>query len=293
MHTPEGSMRITFKRPAIAVALCCFAATGLLFTIAIPAASQPENDPTATSTASDTPYDPTDPDGTDGGSEPAQSSEPTDALHTSPTGGPSGEATENPTTQPSKEPTDRPTGDPSDEPTGTPTPTNKPTEKPKPTSKPTQKPTEKPDPEQPDEPEDPPEDNPRLPSTGPQDSTPLPPDGRFNSDSSGRQGGYPDTGNSGTNWVPQSPSPGSGGYAEQNRGAVNDPVPTPEAEQTESSEDGSRNSALKGSQAGVDNAEARSSSLLWGGLTILVGLAIIVAAWLFLRRSQKDQKQRG
>ncbi len=279
MHTSEGSMRITFKRPATAVALCCFAASGLLFTIAIPAASQPESDPTATSTASDTPYDPTDPDGTDGGSEPAQSSEPTDALHTSPTG----EPTENPTSQPSEEPTDEPTG----------TPTGQPTEKPKPTSKPTQRPTEKPAPEQPDEPEDPPADDPRLPSTGPQDSTPLPPDGRFNSASSGRQGGYPDTGNSGTNWVPQSPSPGSGGYAEQNRGAVNDPVPTPEAEQAESSEDGSRNSALKGSQAGVDNAEARSSSLLWGGLTILVGLAVIVAAWLFLRRSQKDQKQRG
>ena len=226
--------------------------------------------------------DSTDPDGTDGGSEPAQSSEPTDALHTSPTD------------EPSEEPTDEPTGDPSDEPTRTPTPTDTPTEKPKPTSKPTQKPTEKPVPEQPDEPEGPPEDNPRLPNTGPPSSSPLPPDGRFNSDSSGRQGGYPDTGNSGTNWVPQSPGAGSGGYAEQNRGAVNDPVPTPEAEQTESSEDGSRNSALKGSQAGVDNAEARSSSsLLWGGLTILVGLAIIVAAWLFLRRSQKDQKQRG
>ena len=208
-------------------------------------------------------------------------------MHPSPTGGPSGEATENPTTQPSEEPTEEPT----DEPTGTPT--NKPTEKPKPTSKPTQKPTEKPAPEQPDEPEGPPADDPRLPNTGPQDSSPLPPDGRFNSDSSGRQGGYPDTGNSGTNWVPQSPGAGSGGYAEQNRGAVNDPVPTPEAEQAESSEDGSRNSALKGSQAGADNAEARSSSLLWGGLTILVGLAIIVAAWLFLRRSQKDQKQRG
>ena len=285
MHTPEGSMRITFKRPAIAVALCCFAATGLLFTVSVPAASQPENDPTATSTASDTPYEPTDP-------TPSPSDEPSEepsdgSVHPSPTGGPSGEATENPTTQPSEEPTEEPT----DEPTGTPT--NKPTEKPKPTSKPTQKPTEKPAPEQPDEPEGPPADDPRLPNTGPQDSSPLPPDGRFNSDSSGRQGGYPDTGNSGTNWVPQSPSPGSGGYAEQNRGAVNDPVPTPEAEQAESSEDGSRNSALKGSQAGADNAEARSSSLLWGGLTILVGLAIIVAAWLFLRRSQKDQKQRG
>lgn len=284
MHTPEGSMRITFKRPAIAVALCCFAASGLLFTIAIPAASQPENDPTATPT-SETPYEPT-------GPSPSPSDEPSEepsdgSVHTSPTGGPSGEATENPTTQPSEEPTEEPT----DEPTGTPT--NKPTEKPKPTSKPTQRPTDKPDPEQPDEPEDPPADDPRLPSTGPQDSTPLPPDGRFTSDSSGRQGGYPDTGNGGTNWVPQSPSPGSGGYAEQNRGAVNDPVPTPEAEQAESSEDGSRNSALKGSQAGADNAEARSSSLLWGGLTILVGLAIIVAAWLFLRRSQKDQKQRG
>ena len=285
MHTPEGSMRITFKRPAIAVALCCFAATGLLFTVSVPAASQPENDPTATSTASDTPYEPTDP-------TPSPSDEPSEepsdgSVHPSPTGGPSGEATENPTTQPSEEPTEEPT----DEPTGTPT--NKPTEKPKPTSKPTQKPTEKPAPEQPDEPEGPPADDPRLPNTGPQDSSPLPPDGRFNSDSSGRQGGYPDTGNSGTNWVPQSPGAGSGGYAEQNRGAVNDPVPTPEAEQAESSEDGSRNSALKGSQAGADNAEARSSSLLWGGLTILVGLAIIVAAWLFLRRSQKDQKQRG
>ena len=280
MHTPEGSMRITFKRPAIAVALCCFAATGLLFTVSVPAASQPENDPTATSTASDTPYEPTDP-------TPSPSDEPSEepsdgSVHPSPTGGPSGEATENPTTQPSEEPTEEPT----DEPTGTPT--NKPTEKPKPTSKPTQKPTEKPAPEQPDEPEGPPADDPRLPNTGPQDSSPLPPDGRFNSDSSGRQGGYPDTGNSGTNWVPQSPGAGSGGYAEQNRGAVNDPVPTPEAEQAESSEDGSRNSALKGSQAGADNAEARSSSLLWGGLTILVGLAIIVAAWLFLRRSQKD-----
>lgn len=281
MHTPEGSMRITFKRPAIAVALCCFAATGLLFTIAIPAASQPENDPPPTSTAPDIPYVPT-------GPTPSPSDEPSDdPSDDSVQGGPSGEPTENPTSQPSEEPTEEPT----DEPTGTPT--GQPTEKPKPTSKPTQKPTEKPAPEQPDEPEDPPADDPRLPSTGPQDSTPLPPDGRFNSDSSGRQGGYPDTGNSGTNWVPQSPSPGSGGYAEQNRGAVNDPVPTPEAEQTESSEDGSRNSALKGSQAGVDNAEARSSSLLWGGLTILVGLAIIVAAWLFLRRSQKDQKQRG
>ncbi|OFT96406.1 hypothetical protein [Brevibacterium sp. HMSC22B09] len=273
-------MRITFKRPAIAVALCCFAATGLLFTVSVPAASQPENDPPPTS---GTPYEPTDP---DGNNSPSPSDEPSDdSVDTSPTDEPSDEATENPTTQPSDEPSDEQTG----------TPTNKPTEKPtdKPTSKPTQKLTEKPDPEQPDEPEDPPADDPRLPRTGPPGSSPLPPDGRFNSDSSGRQGGYPDTGNSGTNWVPQSPSPGSGGYAEQNRGAVNDPVPTPEAEQTESSEDGSRNSALKGSQAGVDNAEARSSSLLWGGLTILVGLAIIVAAWLFLRRSQKDQKQRG
>ncbi|WP_155799762.1 hypothetical protein [Brevibacterium ravenspurgense] len=272
-------MRITFKRPAIAVALCCFAASGILLTVSTPAASQPESDPAAPPT-SETPYDPS----------PSPSSEPPDepsdgSPHTSPTG----EPTENPTSQPSEEPTEEPT----DEPTGTPTPTDTPTEKPKPTSKPTQKPTEKPDPEQPDEPEGPPDDNPRLPNTGPPSSSPLPPDGRFNSDSSGRQGGYPDTGNGGTNWVPQSPSPGSGGYAEQNRGAVNDPVPTPEAEQAESSEDGSRNSALKGSQAGVDNAEARSSSLLWGGLTILVGLAIIVAAWLFLRRSQKDQKQRG
>lgn len=276
MHTPEGSMRTTFKRPAIAVALCCFAASGLLFTVSVPASS------TALPT-SDTPYETTVPDGTDGGSEPSQSSEPTDAPNPSPPGGPSGEPTEDSTPQPSEEPTEEPTS----------TPTDHPTERPKPTSKPTQKPTEKPAPEQPDEPEDPPADDPRLPSTGSQDSTPLPPDGRFNSDSSGRQGGYPDTGNSGTNWVPQSPGAGSGGYAEQNRGAVNDPVPTPEAEQAESSEDGSRNSALKGSQAGADNAEARSSSLLWGGLTILVGLAVIVAAWLFLRRSQKDQKQRG
>lgn len=282
MHTPEGSMRITFKRPAIAVALCCFAASGLLFTIAIPAASQPENNPTAASTASrtsDTPYDP------DGDNSPPPSSEPADGSSGTPTGTP----TPNPSRDPSESPSEDPSESPSEDPSASPTPT----EKPKPTSKPTQKPTEKPDPEQPDEPEDPPADDPRLPRTGPPGSSPLPPDGRFNSDSSGRQGGYPDTGNSGTNWVPQSPSPGSGGYAEQNHGAVNDPVPTPEAEQAESSEDGSRNSALKGSQAGVDNAEARSSSLLWGGLTILVGLAIIVAAWLFLRRSQKDQKQRG
>ncbi len=240
-------MRITFKRPAIAVALCCFAATGLLFTIAIPAAS------TALPT-SDTPYDPTGPSPSPSDELSEESSD--GSVDTSPTGGPSGEATENPTTQPSKEPTDRPTGDPSDEPTGTPTPTptDTPTEKPKPTSKPTQRPTDRPDPEQPDEPEGPPEDNPRLPNTGPPSSSPLPPDGRFNSDSSGRQGGYPDTGNSGTNWVPQSPGAGSGGYAEQNRGAVNDPVPTPEAEPAEASEDGSRNSALKGSQAGADNA---------------------------------------
>lgn len=253
----------------MAVTLCCFAASGLLFTVSVPAAS------TALPT-SDTPYETTT--GPDGNNSPSPSYEPSDDSVQ--TGGPSDEPSQDPTTQPPE---------PSDEPTSTPT--DKSTEKP--TSKPTQKPTEKPDPEQPDEPEDPPADNPRLPRTGPPGSTPLPPDGRFNSDSSGRQGGYPDTGNSGTNWVPQSPSPGSGGYAEQNHGAVNDPVPTPEAEQAESSEDGSRNSALKGSQAGVDNAEARSSSLLWGGLTILVGLAIIVAAWLFLRRSQKDQKQRG
>lgn len=264
-------MRITFKRPATVVALCCFAASGILLTVSTPAASQPESDPT-----SETPYDPTGPSPSPSDELPEEPSD--GSLHTSPTG----EPTENPTSQPSEEPTEEPT----DEPTGTPT--GQPTEKPKPTSKPTQKPTEKPAPEQPDEPEDSPEDNPRLPRTGPPGSTPLPPDGRFNSDSSGRQGGYPDTGNSGTNWVPQSPSPGSGGYAEQNRGAVNDPVPTPEAEQAESSEDGSRNSALKGSQAGVDNAEAHSSSLLWGGLTIILGLAVIVAAWLFLRRSQKD-----
>ena len=200
MHTPEGSMRITFKRPATAVALCCFAASGLLFTIAIPAASQPENDPTPTSTASDPPYEPTDP---DGNNSPSPSDEPSDdSVHTSPTDKPSEEPSQGSTTQPTAEPTD----EPSDEPTGTPTPTNKPTEKPKPTSKPTQKPTEKPDPEQPDEPEDPPADDPRLPSTGPQDSTPLPPDGRFNSDSSGRQGGYPDTGNSGTNWFRRAPA---------------------------------------------------------------------------------------
>ncbi|OFT26421.1 hypothetical protein HMPREF3172_03685 [Brevibacterium sp. HMSC08F02] len=275
-------MRITFKRPAIAVALCCFAASGLLFTIAIPAASQPENNPTAASTASrtsDTPYDP------DGDNSPPPSSEPADGSSGTPTGTP----TPNPSGDPSESPSEDPSESPSEDPSASPTPT----EKPKPTSKPTQKPTEKPVPEQPDEPEDPPADDPRLPNTGPPSSSPLPPDGRFNSDSSGRQGGYPDTGNSGTNWVPQSPSPGSGGYAEQNHGAVNDPVPTPEAEQAESSEDGSRNSALKGSQAGADNAEARSSSLLWGGLTILVGLAVIVAAWLFLRRSQKDQEQRG
>lgn len=264
----------------MAVALCCFAASGLLFTVSVPAAS------TALPT-SDTPYETTDP-------TPSPSDEPSDEpSDDSVQGGPSGKPSQGSTTQPTGEPTDRPTGDPSDEPTGTPTPTDTPTEKPKPTSKPTQKPTEKPVPEQPDEPEGPPEDNPRLPNTGPPSSSPLPPDGRFNSDSSGRQGGYPDTGNSGTNWVPQSPGAGSGGYAEQNRGAVNDPVPTPEAEQAESSEDGSRNSALKGSQAGADNAEARSSSLLWGGLTIILGLAVIVAAWLFLRRSQKDQKQRG
>lgn len=289
-------MRITFKRPAIAVALCCSAATGLLLTAAIPAASQPENDSTATSTASlssGTPYVPTDP---DGNNSPSPLDETSDGVHTSPTDGPSAEPTDEPTDGPSESPTDKPTGPtdtPTDKPTGTPT--DKPTEKPtdKPTSKPTPRPTEKPDPEQPNDPKDPPADNPRLPNTGPPSSTPLPPDGRVNSDDSGRQGGYPDTGNGGTNWVPQSPSPGSRGYAEQNRGAVTDPVPTPEAEQAESSEDGSRNSALKGSQAGVDTAEARSSSLLWGGLTILVGLAIIVAAWLFLRRSQKDQKQSG
>ncbi|WP_061943428.1 hypothetical protein [Brevibacterium ravenspurgense] len=275
-------MKSRFKRPATVVALCCFAATGLLFTVSVPAAS------TALPT-SDTPYETTDP---DGNNRPSPSDEPSDdSVHASPTDEPSEEPSQGSTTQPTAEPTDGPPDEPSDEPTSTPT--GQPTEKPKPTSKPTQKPTEKPDPEQPNDPKGPPEDNPRLPNTGPPGSSPLPPDGRFNSDSSGRQGGYPDTGNGGTNWVPQSPSPGSGGYAEQNRGAVNDPVPTPEAEQTESSEDGSRNSALKGSQAGVDNAEARSSSLLWGGLTILVGLAIIVAAWLFLRRSQKDQKQRG
>ena len=269
-------MKIKFGRPAMAVALCCFAATGLLFAVSVPAASQPENDPTA-----ETPYEPTVPSPSPS-DEP--SDEPSDGVHTSPTDGPSEEATENPTTQPSEEPTDEPTG----------TPTGTPTERPtKPTSKPTPKPTKKPDPEQPNDPKDPPEDNPRLPNTDPPGSKPLPPDGRVNSDGSGRQGGYPDTGNGGTNWVPQSPSPGAGGYAGQDRGAVTDPVPTPEAEQAESSEDGSRNSALKGSQAGVDNAEARSSSLLWGGLTILVGLAIIVVAWLFLRRSQKDQKQRG
>lgn len=284
MHTPEGRMRITFKRPATAVALCCFAASGLLFTIAIPAASQPENDPTA-----DTPYVSTDPDGKN---TPSPSDEPSDdSVHTSPTDGPSSEPSQDSTTQPTDEPTDGPTDEPSDEPTDTSTP--KPTENPtdKPTQKPTQKP-EKPKPEKPDDPEDSSSDERRLPGTGPEGSSPVPPDGRYSSGAR-RGSGYPDTGNGGTNWVPQSPSPGSGGYAGQDRGAVNDPVPTPEAEQAESSEDGSRNSALKGSQAGVDNAEARSSSLLWGGLTILVGLAIIVAAWLFLRRSQKDQKQRG
>lgn len=273
-------MKIKFGRPAMAVALCCFAATGLLFTVSVPAASQPENDPTAPTPG--TPYVPTEPDGNNG---PSPSSEPSDGVHTSPTDGPSDEPTENTTSQPTDEPTDGPTGTPTDKPIETPTGT--------PTSKPTPKPTKKPDPEQPNDPKDPPEDNPRLPNTDPPGNKPLPPDGRVNSDGSGRQGGYPDTGNGGTNWVPQSPSPGAGGYAGQDRGAVTDPVPTPEAEQAESSEDGSRNSALKGSQAGVDNAEARSSSLLWGGLTILVGLAIIVVAWLFLRRSQKDQKQRG
>ena len=268
----------------MAVALCCFAASGILLTVSTPAASQPESDPT-----SETPYDPTGPSPSPSDELPEEPSD--GSVHASPTDEPSEEPSQGSTTQPTAEPTDGPPDEPSDEPTSTPT--DHPTERPKPTSKPTQKPTEKPDPEQPNDPKGPPEDNPRLPNTGPPGSSPLPPDGRFNSDSSGRQGGYPDTGNSGTNWVPQSPSPGSGGYAEQNHGAVNDPVPTPEAEQAESSEDGSRNSALKGSQAGVDNAEARSSSLLWGGLTILVGLAIIVAAWLFLRRSQKDQKQRG
>lgn len=281
-------MKIRLRCPAMAVALCCFAASSLLFAIAIPAASQPENDATAASAASPTsgtPDEPTDP-------TPSPSDKPSDdSVHTSPTEEPGDEPSQGSTTQPTDEPADGPTDEPSNEPTGTSTetPTEKPTDKP--TSKPTQKPTEKPDPKQPDDPEDPPEDNPRLPRTGPTGSTPVPPDGRFNSDHSGGQGGYPDAGNGGTNWVPQSPSPGSGGYAGQNQGAVNDPVPTPEAEQAESSEDGSRNSALEGNQAGVDNAEARSSSLLWGGLTILVGLAVIVVAWLFLRRSQKGQKQ--
>ena len=278
-------MRIAFKRPATAIAVCCFAASGILLTVSTPAASQPDGvtaDAPSTKTSDSTePYVPTEP-------KPGEDS-----------GSPAVGASEEPTPTPTGEPTDKPTGTPTDTPTPKPTetptgtPTDKPTEKPtdKPTSKPTQKPTEKPDPKQPDDPEDPPEDNPRLPNTGPPGSTPLPPDGRFNSDGSGRQGGYPDTGNGGTNWVPQSPSPGSGSYAGQNHGAVNDPVPTPEAEQAEGSEQESRNSALEGNQAGADTAEARSSSLLWGGLTILVGLAVIVAAWLFLRRSQKDQKQ--
>lgn len=272
----------------MAVALCCFAASGILLTVSTPAASQPDGTtPDAASTETNgsiEPYVLTGPKpgedsdlSTDGASDVTTSTPPTPT----PTDGPTEDPSESPTVSPTDEPTDTPTPKPTENPTD------------KPTQKPTQKPTEKPDPEQPNDPKGPPEDNPRLPNTGPPGSSPLPPDGRFNSDSSGRQGGYPDTGNSGTNWVPQSPSPGSGGYAGQDRGAVNDPVPTPEAEQAESSEDGSRNSALKGSQAGVDNAEARSSSLLWGGLTILVGLAIIVAAWLFLRRSQKDQKQRG
>lgn len=280
-------MKIGFRRPATAVALCCFAASGILLTVSTPAASQPDGTtpeaPSAETSESLEPYVPT-------GRTPGESSDSSTGSSpdetTSPT--PTPTQTQTPTGDPSESPAPTPT----DTPTGTPTPTT--TQTPKPTTTPTQtpKPTEKPNPEEPNDPEDPPEDNRRLPRTSPEGSSPVPPDGRYRSGAR-RGSGYPDTGNGGTNWVPQSPSPGSGGYSENNRGAQNDPVPTPEAEQAESSEDGSRNSALQGDQAGVDNAEARSSSLLWGGLTILVGLAVIVAAWLFLRRSQKDQKQRG
>lgn len=238
-------MRIAFKRPATAIALCCFAASGILLTVSTPAASQPDgpapDPPSPTSTSTPTP---------------------------TPTEGPS----ESPT--PTETPTDKPTQEP----------TQKPSEKPKP---------EKPKPEKPDDPEDSSSDQRRLPRTGPEGSSPVPPDGRYSSGAR-RGSGYPDTGNGGTNWVPHSPGTGSGGYSENNRGAQNDPVPTPEAEQDEASGEGPRNSALKGNQArSADNAEARSSSLLWGGLTILLGLAVIAAAWLFLRKSQKDDKQRG
>ena len=276
-------MKRRFRRPATVVALCCFAASGILLTVSTPAASQPDGTtPDAASTETNgsiEPYALT-------GPKPGEDSDlSTDGASDVTTSTPS---TPTPT-DPTEDPSESPTVSPTDEPTDTPKPTENPTDKP--TQKPTQKP-EKPKPEKPDDPEDSSSDERQLPGTGPEGSSPVPPDGRYSSGAR-RGSGYPDTGNGGTNWVPQSPSPGSGGYAGQDRGAVNDPVPTPEAEQAESSEDGSRNSALKGNQAGVDNAEARSSSLLWGGLTILVGLAIIVAAWLFLRRSQKDQKQRG
>lgn len=306
-------MRHAFRRQATAAALCCFAVFGLILTLSTPAAAQPDNGshvgpPPSTPKSKDSePYVPTQPDGKGnpaspsnpptGGSGEKPSQEPAENTEGS-AGNPADPPTDNRTTQSSPKPSDRPTDKPNpkpsrkpaDRPTGTLTP--KPSQRPPgglPPKSSTQKPTDKSEADRREGSKNSPYDTRRQPRTSPHRDTPRPPDGRFSSQSSGGKPPQPDTGNGGANWVPQSPSGGAGSAAEQNQGAVTDPVPTPE--QAELEKQGKQSFALKGSQAGAsDNPEARSASLLWGGLTIVLGLAVIVSAWLFLCRSPKPAK---
>ena len=297
-------MKQVFRRQATAAALCCFAVVGLILALSTPAASQPDNGASVHPSASPAkpknqePYVPTEPNSKDdppspsgppsGGSGEKPSQEPTEGTVGNPTDQPTDDRTTQSSPKPSDRPTDKPTPKPSrkptDRPTGTLTP--KPTQRPSDGLPPksTQRPTNKPEADRRKGSKDSPYDTRRQPRTSPHRNTPRPPDGRFSSQSSSGRAPQPDTGNGGANWVPQSPNGGSGSAAEQNQGTVADPVPTPE--QGESEKQGKQSFALKGSQAGAsDNPEARSS-LLWGGVTIVLGLAVIVSAWLFLRRSQ-------
>ena len=297
-------MRHAFRRQATAAALCCFAVFGLILTLATPAASQPDNG--ASESQSEEPYVHTQPDGKGnptspsnpltGGSGEKPPQEPTENTEGS-AGNPADPPTDNRTTQSSPKPSDRPTDKPNPKPSRKPTDRPTGTLTPKPSQRPsdglppksTQRPKDKPEADRREGSKDSPYDTRRQPRTSPHRNTPRPPDGRFSSQSSGGKSPQPDTGNGGANWVPQRPSSGSGSSSQQNEGTVTDPVPTPE--QAESEKQGKQSFALKGSQAGAsDNPEARSASLLWGGLTIVLGLAVIVSAWLFLCRSPKPAK---
>lgn len=265
----KGSMKIRPMHAAAAAVVCMLCAAALVFAPAVSA--RPKDDGAdalaATSTpTSDTPYT-------------LPSSEPTD-METPNT--PNEGTTDTPTPTPSLEPTEPPTTAPTDEPTDKPTdtPTEQPTKPaPKPSDKPQTKPSKKPKPP----------------------SKPLPPDGREPSrkDDSGkaekkkpvqrRAVTTPDTGNGGQAWVPSSPGPAERDAEQHQQGALADPVPTPEAKSDLGEAEPTHPAAQSRGRTGdYADEDARSSSLLWGGLVILIGLIVIFAAWRFLRRAHKD-----